>query len=47
MWKARRVYEITDTGRAFLDEHKDIVEDIFDLSWRKQMTRVLRETGPR
>jgi len=26
----KKVYEITDTGRAFLDEHKDIVEDIFD-----------------
>jgi len=26
----KKVYEITDTGRAFLDEHKDTVEDIFD-----------------
>src|SRR6266699_2733018 len=26
----KKVYEITDTGRTFLDEHKDIVEDIFD-----------------
>ena len=26
----KKVYEITDTGRAFLDEHKDIVDDIFD-----------------
>src|SRR5438477_4526607 len=26
----KKVYEITDTGRAFLDEHKDIVEEIFD-----------------
>ena len=26
----KKVYEITDTGRKFLDEHKDIVEDIFD-----------------
>ena len=28
--EGKKVYEITDTGRAFLDEHKDIVEDIFD-----------------
>ena len=28
--QGKKVYEITDTGRAFLDEHKDIVEDIFD-----------------
>jgi DNA-binding PadR family transcriptional regulator len=26
----KKVYEITDTGRAFLDENKDTVEDIFD-----------------
>ena len=26
----KKVYEITDQGRAFLDEHKDIVEEIFD-----------------
>ena len=26
----KKVYEITDTGRAFLEEHKDVVEDIFD-----------------
>lgn len=26
----KKVYEITDTGRAFLDDNKDIVEDIFD-----------------
>src|SRR6059036_3205176 len=26
----KKVYEITDTGRAFLDEHKDVVEDIFE-----------------
>jgi len=26
----KKVYEITDTGRKFLDDHKDIVEDIFD-----------------
>jgi DNA-binding PadR family transcriptional regulator len=26
----KKVYEITDTGRAFLEEHKDTVEDIFD-----------------
>jgi DNA-binding PadR family transcriptional regulator len=24
------VYELTDAGRAFLEEHKDTVEDIFD-----------------
>jgi DNA-binding PadR family transcriptional regulator len=28
--EGKKVYEITDTGRAFLDEHRDIVEDIFD-----------------
>jgi len=28
--EGKKVYEITDTGRKFLDEHKDIVEDIFD-----------------
>src|SRR5216117_1820526 len=28
--EGKKVYEITDTGRAFLDEHKDVVEDIFD-----------------
>src|SRR6059036_2253677 len=28
--EGKKVYEITDTGRAFLEEHKDIVEDIFD-----------------
>ena len=26
----KKVYEITETGRAFLDENKDTVEDIFD-----------------
>ncbi len=26
----KKVYEITDTGRTFLDENKDTVEDIFD-----------------
>ena len=26
----KKVYEITDEGRKFLDEHKDVVEDIFD-----------------
>jgi len=26
----KKVYEITETGRKFLDEHKDVVEDIFD-----------------
>lgn len=28
--EGKKVYEITDTGRAFLDENKDTVEDIFD-----------------
>lgn len=28
--EGKKVYEITDTGRAFLEEHKDTVEDIFD-----------------
>ena len=28
--EGKKVYEITDTGRAFLDEHKDTVEDIFE-----------------
>jgi len=28
--EGKKVYEITDAGRKFLDEHKDIVEDIFD-----------------
>ena len=26
----KKVYEITDVGRKFLDEHKDVVEDIFE-----------------
>lgn len=26
----KKVYEITDAGRAFLDEHRDVVEDIFE-----------------
>jgi DNA-binding PadR family transcriptional regulator len=26
----KKVYEITDAGRAFLDEHRDVVDDIFD-----------------
>jgi len=26
----KKVYEITDAGRMFLDEHKDVVEDIFE-----------------
>lgn len=26
----KKVYEITDAGRKFLDEHKDVVSDIFD-----------------
>ena len=28
--EGKKVYEITDAGRAFLEEHKDIVEEIFD-----------------
>ena|SRR5688572_5220643 len=28
--EGKKVYEITDTGRAFLEEHKDTVDDIFD-----------------
>ena len=28
--EGKKVYEITDTGRRFLDEHKDVVEDIFE-----------------
>jgi len=28
--EGKKVYEITDTGRKFLDENKDTVEDIFD-----------------
>ena len=26
----KKVYEITDAGRTFLDEHRDMVDDIFD-----------------
>jgi len=26
----KKVYEITDAGRAFLDEHRDVVDDIFE-----------------
>src|SRR2546430_11697278 len=26
----KKVYEITDAGRRFLDEHKDVVDDIFE-----------------
>jgi len=28
--EGKKVYEITDQGRAFLEEHKGTVEDIFD-----------------
>lgn len=28
--EGKKVYSITDAGRAFLDEHKTTVEDIFD-----------------
>jgi hypothetical protein len=26
----KKVYDITDAGRAFLAEHKDVVDDIFE-----------------
>src|ERR1700704_3520048 len=28
--EGKKVYEITDQGRAFLEEHRDMVDDIFD-----------------
>src|SRR2546430_10072499 len=28
--EGKKVYEITEQGRQFLEEHKDMVEDIFD-----------------
>ena len=28
--EGKKVYEITDAGRAFLDEHRSVVDDIFD-----------------
>jgi DNA-binding PadR family transcriptional regulator len=28
--EGKKVYEITDAGRKFLDEHRDVVDDIFD-----------------
>jgi DNA-binding PadR family transcriptional regulator len=28
--EGKKVYEITDAGRKFLEEHKDVVEEIFD-----------------
>jgi len=28
--EGKKVYEITDTGRAFLDEHRGVVDEIFD-----------------
>lgn len=28
--EGKKVYEVTEQGRAFLDEHKDIVEEIFE-----------------
>jgi DNA-binding PadR family transcriptional regulator len=28
--EGKKVYELTDSGRAFLDENKDTVDDIFD-----------------
>jgi DNA-binding PadR family transcriptional regulator len=28
--EGKKVFEITDAGRAFLEEHRDVVEEIFD-----------------
>jgi len=28
--EGKKVYEITDAGKAFLDEHRDVVDDIFE-----------------
>jgi DNA-binding PadR family transcriptional regulator len=28
--EGKKVYEITDAGRAFLEEHRDVVDDIFE-----------------
>ena len=28
--EGKKVYEITDQGRAFLEDHRDVVDDIFD-----------------
>ena len=28
--EGKKVYEITEAGRAFLEDHRDVVEDIFD-----------------
>jgi DNA-binding PadR family transcriptional regulator len=28
--EGKKVYEITDAGRAFLAEHRDVVDEIFD-----------------
>src|SRR3979490_3446839 len=28
--EGKKVYEVTDAGRKFLDEHKDVVDDIFE-----------------
>jgi DNA-binding PadR family transcriptional regulator len=28
--QGKKVYEITDAGRTFLEEHKDVVDDIFE-----------------
>jgi DNA-binding PadR family transcriptional regulator len=28
--QGKKVYEITDAGRHFLEEHRDVVDDIFD-----------------
>jgi DNA phosphorothioation-dependent restriction protein DptG len=48
----RRVYEITDTGRADLEEHRDDVDDFYDRSsedsWENHMEtfgEVMRRLG--
>jgi DNA-binding PadR family transcriptional regulator len=28
--EGKKIFEITDAGRAFLEEHRDVVEEIFD-----------------
>jgi len=28
--EGKKVYEVTDSGRRFLDEHRDVVDEIFD-----------------
>jgi len=38
--EGKKVYEITDAGRKFLDEHRDMVDDIFDRA-REAVDRTL------